>query len=91
MKALASKVLGKLHFTLEQVQDLTPTPMTLSSVMFYAGENPYTHQPLYAARTQEEKRRQKCYFFTQKGGASKPRITENQRRATVARRRRHHE
>ena len=34
MQALARKVLGKLHFTLEQVQDLTPTPMTLSSVMF---------------------------------------------------------
>ena len=41
MQALAGKVLGRLHFTLEQVQDLTPTPMTLSSVMFYTGENPY--------------------------------------------------
>ncbi|EKC80711.1 radical SAM domain protein, partial [human gut metagenome] len=40
MRALAEKVLGKLHFNLEQVQDLTPTPMTLSSVMFYTGENP---------------------------------------------------
>ena len=40
MQALAGKVLGRLHFTLEQVQDLTPTPMTLSSVMFYTGENP---------------------------------------------------
>ena len=63
MKALSEKVLGKLHFTLEQVQDLTPTPMTLSSVMFYTGENPYTHRPLYVARSQEEKRRQKGYFF----------------------------
>ena len=42
MRELARKVLGRLHFTLEQVQDLTPTPMTLSSVMFYKGENPYT-------------------------------------------------
>ncbi len=56
-------MLGKLHFNLEQVQDLTPTPMTLSSVMFYTGENPYTHEPVYVARTQEEKRRQKSYFF----------------------------
>ncbi len=63
MRALSEKVIGKLHFTLEQVQDLTPTPMTLSSVMFYTGENPYTHQPLYVARSQEEKRRQKSYFF----------------------------
>lgn len=63
MRELARKVLGRLHFTLEQVQDLTPTPMTLSSVMFYTGENPYTHEPVYVARTQEEKRRQKSYFF----------------------------
>lgn len=63
MRALSQKVLGKLHFTLEQVQDLTPTPMTLSSVMFYTGENPYTGQAVYVARSQEDKRRQKGYFF----------------------------
>ena len=63
MRELARKVLGRLHFTLEQVQDLTPTPMTLSSVMFYTGENPYPPEPVYVARTQEEKRRQKSYFF----------------------------
>ena len=63
MRALSQKVLGKLHFTLEQVQDLTPTPMTLSSVMFRTGENPYTREKVYVARSQEEKRRQKSYFF----------------------------
>ena len=63
MRALSEKVLGKLHFALEQVQDLTPTPLTLSSVMFYTGENPYTHEKVYVARSQEEKRRQKSYFF----------------------------
>ena len=57
MKALADKVLGKLHFDLEQVQDLTPTPMTLSSVMFYTGEK------VFVVRSQEEKRKQKSYFF----------------------------
>ena len=67
MRSLAQKVLGSLHFTLEQVQDLTPTPMTLSSVMFYTGENPYTHEKVYVARSQEEKRRQKSYFFKGKG------------------------
>ena len=67
MRSLAQKVLGSLHFTLEQVQDLTPTPMTLSSVMFYTGENPYTHEKVYVARSQEEKRRQKNYFFKGKG------------------------
>ena len=66
MQALAGKVLGRLHFTLEQVQDLTPTPMTLSSVMFYTGENPYTGEKVYVARSQEEKRRQKSYFFRRK-------------------------
>lgn len=63
MLALSHKVLGKLHFTLEQVQDLTPTPMTLSSVMFYTGENPYTGEKVYVARSQEDKRRQKQCFF----------------------------
>ncbi len=63
MRALSEKVLGRLHFNLEQVQDLTPTPMTLSSVMFYTGENPYTHERVYVARSQDDKRRQKSYFF----------------------------
>ena len=63
MRALSQKVLGRLNFTLEQVQDLTPTPMTLSSVMFYTGENPYTHEKVYVARSQDDKRRQKAWFF----------------------------
>ena len=78
MKALADKVLGRLHFDLEQVQDLTPTPMTLSSVMFYTGENPYTGEKVYVARSQDDKRRQKSYFFrdggrkeSQRGGTSR--------------------
>ena len=37
--------------------------MTLSSVMFYTGENPYTGEKVYVARSQKEKRRQKSYFF----------------------------
>lgn len=66
MRALSQKVLGRLHFNLEQVQDLTPTPMTLSSVMFYTGENPYTGERLYVARNQDDKKRQKSYFFRKK-------------------------
>ena len=66
MRVLSKKVLGRLHFNLEQVQDLTPTPMTLSSVMFYTGENPYTGERLYVARNQEDKKRQKSYFFRKK-------------------------
>ena len=72
MKALADKVLGRLHFDLEQVQDLTPTPMTLSSVMFYTGENPYTGEKVYVARSQDDKRRQKSYFFRDSGSHQRP-------------------
>ena len=72
MKALSERVLGKLHFSLEQVQDLTPTPMTLSSVMFYTGKNPYTGREVFVARTQEEKRKQKSYFFDSRPRTPKP-------------------
>ena len=71
MQALSHKVLGRLQFTLEQVQDLTPTPMTLSSVMFYTGVNPYTMEKLYVARSQDDKRRQKSYFFDENGTHSR--------------------
>ena len=74
MKALADKVLGRLHFDLEQVQDLTPTPMTLSSVIFYMGENPYTGEAVYVARSQDDKRRQKAYFFASDTSRSKRKI-----------------
>lgn len=77
MQALASKVLGKLHFNLEQVQDLTPTPMTLSSVMFYMGENPYTGEKVFVARSQDDKRKQKSYFF----GGKLPEANRNSRGA----------
>ena len=47
----------------EQVQDFTPTPMTLSTVIFYTGINPYTNKPVYTAKTKEEKLAQKEHFF----------------------------
>ncbi len=62
MRRLSEKT-RRLNFRLEQVQDLTPTPMTLSSVMFYTGRDPYTGEKLYVARTQDDKRRQKAWFF----------------------------
>lgn len=62
MKRLSEKT-RRLNFRLEQVQDLTPTPMTLSSVMFYTGRDPYTGEKLYVARSQDDKRRQKAWFF----------------------------
>ncbi len=63
MRQLSKRVVGRLHFNLEQVQDLTPTPMTLSSVMFYTEIDPYSGEKIFVAKSQEEKRRQKSYFF----------------------------
>jgi uncharacterized radical SAM protein YgiQ len=62
MRRLSEKT-RRLHLQTEQVQDLTPTPMTLASVMFHTGEDPYTGAPLYVARSQDDKRRQKSWFF----------------------------
>ncbi len=47
----------------DQIQDFTPTPMTLASTMFYSGLDPYTGQKIYVAQTLEEKRAQKDFFF----------------------------
>ena len=65
MQRLSEKTRA-LHFHLEQVQDFTPTPMTLSSVMFYTGFDPYSGEKLYVAHDQDSKRRQKSYFFDPK-------------------------
>ena len=52
-----------LNFHLEQVQDFTPTPMTISTEAFYTGFHPYTLQPIASAHTKEEKLAQRKYFF----------------------------
>ncbi len=52
-----------LDFQLEQVQDFTPTPMTVSTEIYYSGLHPYTLQPCYCAHNPEEKQRQRAYFF----------------------------
>ena len=62
MKHLAEKC-KQMHYRPEQVQDFTPTPMTLATTMFYSGLNPYTMQPVYVARTKEEKQKQNAFFF----------------------------
>lgn len=62
MKQLAERC-KLLHYRPEQVQDFTPTPMTLATTMFYTGINPYTMQPVFVAKTKEEKQKQNSYFF----------------------------
>mgnify|MGYP003291099739 FL=1 len=61
--ALLAVITKKLNFHLEQVQDFTPTPMTLSTEIFYSGINPYTMQPVYVPRTDRDKQAQRMFFF----------------------------
>ncbi|PLW96400.1 MAG: YgiQ family radical SAM protein [Marinilabiliales bacterium] len=62
--AAETKAMG---FRLEQIQDFTPTPMTLATVMFYTGLNPYTGEPVYTAKSQKDKKDQRIFFFWYKG------------------------
>ena len=52
-----------LNFHPEQVQDFTPTPMTLSTEIYYTGFHPYTMKPVYTALSKDEKLNQRKYFF----------------------------
>ena len=52
-----------LDFHLEQVQDFTPTPMTVSTETWYTGYDPYTLEPVFSAKTPREKLAQRQFFF----------------------------
>jgi len=67
MKALVAEA-KSLGIKPEQVQDFTPTPMTLSTLMYYTGFDPFTGKKVYVARSSEDKKRQKEYFFWYKSG-----------------------
>lgn len=68
MAELAVKT-KQMNFHLEQIQDFTPTPMTLSTEMYYTGLDPYTLKPVHTAKSQEEKLRQRQFFFWYKAEA----------------------
>ena len=53
----------QLDFHLEQVQDFTPTPMTVSTEAWYTGYDPYTLEPVFSAKNPREKLAQRQYFF----------------------------
>ncbi len=53
----------KMNFRLEQVQDFTPTPMTVATVIYYSGYHPYTLEKIYTARKKESKLNQRMFFF----------------------------
>ena len=52
-----------MDFQLEQVQDFTPTPMTIATETWYTGYDPYTLQPVFSAKSPDEKQAQRQYFF----------------------------
>ncbi len=62
MQKLSEKV-SKLGLHLEQVQDFTPTPMTLASTIFYTGVDPYTGKQVFTERSKEGKLKQRDLFF----------------------------
>ncbi len=68
-----------MDFKLEQVQDFTPTPMTLATVIYYSGIDPYSGKRMFTAKTQTEKKNQKQFFFWYKPEESrniKQRLTQ---------------
>ncbi len=58
--AVETKEMG---FQLEQVQDFTPTPMTVATVIYYSGYHPYTMKPYTTPKTEVEKKKQNRFFF----------------------------
>lgn len=62
MAELAVKT-KELDFHLEQVQDFTPTPMTVATEIYYSGVHPYTGKQIFTATRPEQKLAQRKYFF----------------------------
>ena len=68
-----------LDFHLEQVQDFTPTPMTLATEIFYTGFHPYTGEKIFTAKTQQEKLAQRQFFFWYKPESRQQLVNELRR------------
>lgn len=68
-----------LDFHLEQVQDFTPTPMTVATETWYTGYHPYTLQPVYSAKSQRDKLAQRQFFFWYKRDQQQQIINELRR------------
>jgi uncharacterized radical SAM protein YgiQ len=62
MARLAAKTKA-LGYKLEQIQDFTPTPMTLATEIYYSGFHPYTGKKVRTALTLDEKTKQRTFFF----------------------------
>lgn len=68
-----------LDFKLEQVQDFTPTPMTVSTECWYTGFHPYTLQPVFSAKSPKDKLAQRQFFFWYKPAERQKIINELRR------------
>jgi uncharacterized radical SAM protein YgiQ len=73
MRDLAAEI-KSLGIRPEQVQDFTPTPMTLSTLIYYTGFDPFSGKKVFVARNPDEKKRQKEYFFWYKAGTENKNI-----------------
>jgi uncharacterized radical SAM protein YgiQ len=58
--AIKTKEMG---FRLEQIQDFTPTPMTVATVIYYSGYHPYSLKKVYTPVTKNDKLSQRDFFF----------------------------
>lgn len=58
--AVATK---ELDFRLEQVQDFTPTPMTVATTIYYTGYHPYSLKKVETVKSEKEKKQQNMFFF----------------------------
>lgn len=72
--AADTKALG---FKLEQVQDFTPTPMTVATVMYYSGYDPYTLKPVFTARDKAEKKLHSKNSFSGINAKTRPGLGKN--------------
>ena len=77
----------QLNFLLEQVQDFTPTPMTMATEMYYTGINPETGEKVYVARSMRDKEAQRRFFFWYKPEERKEiiRVLKGMRRTDLLR------
>ena len=72
-----AEITKKLNFHLEQVQDFTPTPMTVSTETWYTGYDPYTLERVYSAHSPKEKLAQRQYFFWYKSNDNEDHRTKH--------------
>lgn len=69
----------RMDFHLEQVQDFTPTPMTVATEAWHTGYHPYTLEPVFCAKTPQQKLAQRRFFFWYKPEERKNIINELRR------------